>query len=376
MHAQSLVSFMAVNAHACRVYDPTGRCRDQYGAMGPSDWKMLEDERTRAILPKQVQTTESETPQGLCEVKGEDENGSWCAIDFGGSGTKWAVRSPQSKEWDKWGKWEGVDHHTLWSDPLQVGPRILAKLDEAGVKNISQLGFSVSGIVDPQGQKIVQSDHMNHMNKSCESSFWGFDLGGQCQSLCGASVGVMNDGVASALGATRGFGRQVQLPAIVLTLGSGPAYAIVDGCGLGPPTTLTSKELAWSDTTIVVNDYGERQIAQAALFGRVLQNMEVGARSCRVGHALSVLIARYATDYKSLPASVVIAGGSSVGLNHDDILGNCLPVPDEVLAKCSPGAAQPVVVPVTQSYKEQSSYHLEGARLCADPMMKVEIKSE
>jgi len=340
--------------------------------------RMEERSRSRSSRSRGSRRRSTSAPLVPDEEDKHGKDSYWCAIDFGGGSTKWAIRNSQSEHWEKCSKWEGTDHQTLWSDPLKVGKRIIDKLEMEGATNISQLGFSLSGIVDHQTQKIIRSDYLNHFNQSQECTYMDFDLPSACQKLCAASasVCVLNDGVAAALGATRGFGRQVELPALVMTLGSNKAIAIVDGSGFGPVTSLTSKESSWMDATLIIDDYGQRANAHRALNGRVLQALDPVARSCRIGQALAVFMDRYATEYKRLPASLVVVGGNSIGLLINDIVGNCIPVPGEVLAKCDASTTRPLVIPMPSSYQEQSSLHLEGARLFANPKTRFDVWSQ
>ena len=68
-----------------------------------------------------------------------------CAVDFGGSSTKWAFREEDGPYIQ--GRLTDDEHRRIWSNPEEIGERLVELFVSKGVAWIVSLGISMSGNV-------------------------------------------------------------------------------------------------------------------------------------------------------------------------------------------------------------------------------------
>ena len=247
-----------------------------------------------------------------------------CAIDFGGTSTKWLV----CPNWDlsraRSGRETGPLHNHLWETPEHVAQRLIGLLVSKGAKRITHIGITVSGDVEPTTMRILRSDRMNECFKrgggQVPSS--GFDLCRQVRDrlLKDDVVGLCNDSVAVALGGAIAIcalqnARHAKLPGplLVVTLGSWPHAAVVESKAGGRVgvyrTPFTMK-------TRIATSTGLRTINEA-LNNQSLKSLKQPCRrSRRVGRSVCALLATYYAQFKWQPARVILLGGNSCGIER------------------------------------------------------------
>uniref|UniRef100_A0A0G4I5S1 Carbohydrate kinase FGGY N-terminal domain-containing protein n=1 Tax=Chromera velia CCMP2878 TaxID=1169474 RepID=A0A0G4I5S1_9ALVE len=279
-----------------------------------------------------------------------------CAIDFGGSSTKWAIRLAGQPHFHAQGRVVEADHAELWQNPEKVAKNLVTLLVQHGATRIRSLGISVSGTVtyetDPKGC-LVASDRMTELMSTAGHALPtpNFPLPALIQPrlLGGATVSICNDAVASAIGADS-LVPPPETPFLVLTLGTFPAFAVVDRNQEG---------------LIVynVNDWGAQTIGTRggplclwqALKAQALEGSEE-RRSQRVGRAISVLLEQYFLRFRWQPRTIVLMGGNSTNITEGNIQigfqatnqaeGRNRPLPQ---------------LRIPSDYNEQSRAHLSGA---------------
>jgi hypothetical protein len=143
-----------------------------------------------------------------------------CAVDFGGSTTKLALRQVGKPNWNHL---EPVRNEAIWSDPNAVSTRCDSKNRGSGYSDISMSANISPAQSNPQAhsQLFTQGGFMHNLRASIQ----GFLLPGAC-------VGVVNDGVAAAVGVgVHPNNSTARGPVLVVALGSNPAISIVQQQG-------------------------------------------------------------------------------------------------------------------------------------------------
>ena len=308
-----------------------------------------------------------------------------CAIDFGGSSTKWAIRRGhvgQPSVWERQGKLEGQDHRKLWASPAGLGARLTALLVQNGATRVVHLGISVSGNVDASSQTVTASDRMAECFGRAVSP--PLDLRAQLRGKLKASavVGVCNDGVAAAVGAACTAHSPADVldpthpvpPILAVTLGSWPAIAVV---------SREERKLHVFQT-----DFSKAEIRTRAgqlalhhpevLAGDALAALSPERKAKRIGRALAASLGLYWRRHKWQPTQIILLGGHSVGLARvklEEAFKDELARRDDLAdarAHWDAGNASPVLR-WFDTYAEQSSAHLEGAAVCAELATKGQL---
>ena len=313
------------------------------------------------------------------------QNEAWeCAIDFGGSSTKWAVRGVRQEPL------QGADHQRLWQSRGELGERLTRLLVDRGrARRVVLLGVSISGDVDPESQVIRRSDRMaelmpdfapldlreqlrpaiaaaarDHLRATFQDG--GSLSAEQVQRLAGdVVVGVCNDGVAAGIGAVEEAADPAAPapPTLVLTLGSWPATCVVQREAAGKPLLVYETDFTFAEIGTAA---GPRALHHPdVLTGEVLRAMDRERRSRRVGRALSALLGAYWRRFTWQPERLRLMGGHSADLDGDALQAA---FNEECGRRDDLGAARahweqhgrPRLLP-PEAYDVQSRRHLQGA---------------
>jgi hypothetical protein len=315
-----------------------------------------------------------------------------CAIDFGGSATKIAIRQVGVAEWTNI---PPVPNAHIWNDANAVAKKLVTGLVQAGAPNIEAVGFSISGDVSAD-QIITASDRLKEQNPEQYGNLFnsgGFDLKASIQGwlLPGAFVGVANDGAAAALGVAFHPNKSIDNgPVLVVTLGSNPAIAIVqrgqDNIELFPPSYT-----GFSRAQIGTSDGPKALHAPGGIRREDLEGMDVDRKSARIGRAVAAVLSDpdygYLKKYGYLPTggiylmgglSVLTAADGSPSLNNELVQQQLQANLSEPVKqrwrelKNDPNAPLPQAL-VFGTYADQCGVHLNGALMYARHSPKIHI---
>lgn len=242
----------------------------------------------------------------------------------------------------------------------------------AGASRIEALGVSISGNVSAE-QIITASDRLEDLNKAFYSRLFaqgGFNLRAALQGhlLEGASGGVINDGVAAAVGvAFHPNNSTSRGPVLVVTLGSNPAISIVQQQG-GRLEVFPPSVTLFSNAAIGTSDGLKALHAPGGIRREDLEPMDVERKSKRIGRAVAAVLSDpthgYLSKYHYLPiGGIYLMGGLSIGLD-DSLLQEALVsnLSQEVRKKWQSLTTTAFPYALTfGSYEDQSGVHLNGA---------------
>lgn len=300
-----------------------------------------------------------------------------CAVDFGGSSTKWSFREEDGPYVQ--GRLTDDDHRHIWSNPQEIGERLVELFVNQGARRIVSLGISMSGNV--RDHIVTASDRLNEIVEAAGNTFpeGGLDLRAQLQPRLSqdppAQIAVVNDGVASALGVrlwcSMHAREAMREPILVLALGSYPAISIVEGTE-GAIQIHSPATTAFSMATIATST-GEAIALHApgGLRGADLEGMERTRKSARIGRAVASVLGMYWERFQQYQplGGIFVMGGHGFGLD-DAVLQDSLRerLAPEITAFWEAnnvgGFGHTAPLPYIRawgSYEDQSAVHLNGA---------------
>jgi cytidyltransferase-like protein len=293
-----------------------------------------------------------------------------CAIDFGGSSTKLALRQEGSANWQYHAHKEGDEHRGIWRNPDKVAKRLIDFAKHTAPPQfdvqIVQLGISMSGVVTADGG-VAASDRLNgidprwfqHDSRRGGEVFRLRDLiAGWC--LSDAAVGVVNDKVAATVGAffkVNGPQPAAARAVLAITLGSNPAIGVARREG----AQLVVFDTSWSNVQIPATLTGgvllpmhDTPSTNGSCSANGLRGLSKEHRSQRICMATSMLLVKCRQHLPEVGA-VCLLGGNSVDLNQQDFAS----------------LGVPVMLP--SDYQDQSYTHLEGTVRASELLKKRQL---
>ena len=314
-----------------------------------------------------------------------------CAIDFGGSSTKWAYRSVSGNGGPYvQGKLEGDEHELIWRNPSKIAERIVAFFEHKGCGQIVSLGVSMSGNVSQDGG-LKSSDRLDEIlrkhGRDPEQVGRNLPLRELLRPRLypGASVAVVNDAVAAAMGGLLSVYERDKLrdpteilpPVLIMTLGSYPAISVAGREASNNPihirtTDFTNAEIMTRDGTFKLHQHGgltgdtlNQFIDNAPGVGfRDMEDLKMeekanARKTLRIGRAVAAILPMYSLCFGGAQPSVVcVLGGHSVGWRDGGSVRLNLEAHMEALGL-------PLVC-FPESYEAQSLLHLRGVVACAE----------
>jgi len=322
-----------------------------------------------------------------------------CAIDFGGSSTKWAYRSVSGNGGPYvQGKLEGDEHELIWCNPSKIAERVVAFFEHKGCGQIVSLGVSMSGNVSQDGG-LLRSDRLDEIlrkhGRDPEQVGRNLPLRELLRPRLypGASVAVVNDAVAAAMGGLLSVYERDKVrdpteilpPVLIMTLGSYPAISVADREASNNPihirtTDFTNAEIMTRDGTFKLHQHGgltgdtlnqlidttpgvgSRDMDDLNAFLSTRSKMEEkgnARKTLRIGRAVAAILPMYSRCFGGAQPSVVcVLGGHSVGWRDGGAVRLTLGAHMEALGL-------PLVC-FPESYEAQSLLHLRGVVACAE----------